>query len=105
MSFYYFQIRDLEKRHNVAVFSSNFNLYGDMSRRVISTLRRMVPAAEIYSIDEAFLDLRGIETEMCIRDSDKAQYIMEAGIITTESKVVSPIVECRAPYKLSLIHI
>ena len=58
----YFQIRDLEKRHNVAVFSSNFNLYGDMSRRVIWTLRRMVPAAEVYSIDEAFLDLRGIET-------------------------------------------
>ncbi len=44
----YFQIRDLEKRHGIAVFSSNFNLYGDMSRRVIWTLRRMVPAAEVY---------------------------------------------------------
>ena len=33
---------------------------------------------------------------------DKAQYIMEAGIITTESKVVIPIVECRAPYKMFL---
>lgn len=56
----FFQIRELVERHDVAVFSSNFILYGDMSRRVISTLRRMVPAAEVYSIDEAFLDLRGI---------------------------------------------
>ena len=56
----YFQIRHLEKRYGIAVFSSNFNLYGDMSRRVIWTLRSMVPAAEVYSIDEAFLDLQGI---------------------------------------------
>lgn len=59
----YFQIRGLEKRYNIAVFSSNFSLYGDMSRRVIRTLRQMVPAAEVYSIDEAFLDLRGIAIE------------------------------------------
>ena len=56
----FFQIRDLVERCGVAVFSSNFALYGDMSRRVIRTLRTMVPAAEVYSIDEAFLDLRGI---------------------------------------------
>lgn len=56
----FYQIRELAERHDVAVFSSNFILYGDMSRRVIATLRRMVPAAEVYSIDEAFLDLRGI---------------------------------------------
>lgn len=55
----YFQIKELIKKHDVNVFSSNFILYGDMSRRVIATLRRMVPAAEVYSIDEAFLDLRG----------------------------------------------
>lgn len=59
----YFQIRPLVERHGVAVFSTNFTLYGDMSRRVIWTLRRMVPAAEVYSIDEAFLDLRGIDTD------------------------------------------
>ena len=56
----FFQIRELAERHRVAVFSGNMQLYGDMSRRVIWTLRRMVPAAEVYSIDEAFLDLRGI---------------------------------------------
>lgn len=59
----YFQIRELAERHGVAVFSGNITLYGDMSRRVIATLRAMVPAAEVYSIDEAFLDLRGIPTE------------------------------------------
>ena len=59
----FFQIRELVEQHRVAVFSSNFILYGDMSRRVIWTLRRMVPAAEVYSIDEAFLDLRGIPIE------------------------------------------
>lgn len=59
----YFQIQDLIRRERVEVFSSNFILYGDMSRRVIWTLRSMVPAAEVYSIDEAFLDLRGIALE------------------------------------------
>lgn len=59
----YFQVRELAGRHGVATFSTNFILYGDMSRRVIWTLRRMVPAAEVYSIDEAFLDLRGIPIE------------------------------------------
>lgn len=58
----YYQIEEAAERHGVAVFSSNFILYGDMSRRVIRTLRGMVPAAEVYSIDEAFLDLRGIDT-------------------------------------------
>ena len=45
------------KRDGVAVFSSNYTLYGDMSRRVMETLGEMAPEIEIYSIDEAFLDL------------------------------------------------
>lgn len=57
----YFQLRDLIKNHHVAVFSSNFVLYGDMSRRVMSLLRRFVPATEIYSIDESFLDFTGMD--------------------------------------------
>lgn len=59
----FFQIEKFAEQHGVEVFSSNFILYGDMSRRVIQTLRGMVPAAEVYSIDEAFLDLRGIPVE------------------------------------------
>lgn len=57
----YFQILDLCKKHNVNVFSSNYTLYGDMSRRVMSTLSEFVPEMEIYSIDEAFLNFTGFD--------------------------------------------
>lgn len=59
----YFQIRELLRRNDVAVFSSNFVLYGDMSRRVMSLLKKFVPAIEVYSIDESFLDFSGMDTE------------------------------------------
>lgn len=57
----YFKVRELTQRHGVAVFSSNFVLYGDMSRRVMSLLRKFVPATEVYSIDESFLDFTGMD--------------------------------------------
>ena len=53
----YYQVKDLLERHQVAVFSSNYNLYGDMSRRVMSLLRQCTPRLDIYSIGEGFLDL------------------------------------------------
>ena len=52
-------LRDLIRRHDIAVFSSNYALYGDLSARVMQTLEMAVPRMEIYSIDEAFLDLTG----------------------------------------------
>lgn len=55
----YFQIRDIVRKNQVAVLSSNFNLYGDMSDRVMQILNNSMPKVEIYSIDEAFLDLSG----------------------------------------------
>jgi len=54
-----FKVAPLLKRHNVKVFSSNYALYGDISSRVMATLESMAPHAEVYSIDEAFLDLTG----------------------------------------------
>ncbi|GAB3721684.1 DNA polymerase V catalytic protein [Hymenobacter agri] len=57
----YFQVKELLKQHDVAVFSSNYALYGDMSRRVMWYLGQTAPAVEVYSIDEAFLDLAGME--------------------------------------------
>jgi DNA polymerase V len=45
----------------VAVFSSNYALYGDMSRRVMWYLSLVAPAVEVYSIEEAFVDLHGME--------------------------------------------
>lgn len=56
-----FEVKELISRHNVAVFSSNYTLYGDMSNRVMSTVRGFTPNLEIYSIDEAFLDFSGFE--------------------------------------------
>lgn len=55
----YFMAKPLIKKHNIAVFSSNYNLYGDLSWRVMETLRIIVGPknVEVYSVDEAFLDL------------------------------------------------
>ena len=58
-----FKIRDIVEKNNVAVFSGNFALYGDMSRRVQEVLRSYSPCIEVYSIDEAFLDLDGIDVD------------------------------------------
>jgi DNA polymerase V len=55
----YFKVKELFDRHKVAVFSSNYALYGDMSQRVMKTLQQFAPEVEIYSIDEAFLNLGG----------------------------------------------
>ena len=52
-----FEIQTLLEQHQVAVFSSNYALYGDLSHRVMQVLGRFTPAIEIYSIDEAFLDV------------------------------------------------
>lgn len=59
-----FRMADLIKKNNVAVFSSNFALYGDMSWRVMKVLSKFTPDIEIYSIDEAFLDL----SDLMIKD-------------------------------------
>jgi DNA polymerase V len=62
-----FKIEDVIKAHGVHVHSSNYALYGDMSRRVIEVLTQFTPDVEIYSIDEAFLDLAGF-TRMNLTD-------------------------------------
>lgn len=61
----YYQNKDIIEKNDVAVFSSNYNLYGDLSRRVMDTLREMMGEhrVEVYSVDEAFLDLGMIPDE------------------------------------------
>lgn len=54
-----FEIRDLIEQHQIQVFSSNYALYGDLSNRVMQTLQNFTPEVEVYSIDEAFLELSG----------------------------------------------
>ncbi len=69
----YFKFEEICKKHGVIIHSSNFELYGDMSRRVMATLRAFVPSIEIYSIDEAFIALKGISNplEYCIMLREK----------------------------------
>lgn len=55
-----FEVRDKLQRHGVRLFSSNYTLYADMSQRVMDVLRTFTPSMEVYSIDEAFLDLTGM---------------------------------------------
>ena len=57
----YYQNKEEILKNNVAVFSSNYHLYGDMSKRVMETLRLLSPGVEVYSVDESFLDLTGID--------------------------------------------
>jgi len=53
-----YMMKELIDQHNITVFSSNYTLYADMSNRIMETLTDFVPKIEIYSIDEAFLDLQ-----------------------------------------------
>lgn len=54
-----FQIQDEIREYCIQTFSSNYALYADLSSRVMRTLERFAPRIEVYSIDEAFLDIRG----------------------------------------------
>ena len=59
----FFKARDLVERRQIIPFSSNYDLYGDMSRRVMDTIEAQVPAQERYSIDEAFVQFDGCQPE------------------------------------------
>lgn len=58
-----FQAQHIIRANNVAVYSGNMQLYGDMSYRVMATLKGIVPSTEIYSIDEAFINFEGLPLE------------------------------------------
>ncbi|WP_300725421.1 Y-family DNA polymerase [uncultured Bacteroides sp.] len=67
----FYQAREMLEKHQVAVFSSNYNLYGDMSRRVMMLLSEFTPNLIQYSIDEAFMDLSGLGEGETLRDYGK----------------------------------
>lgn len=60
----FFKIEALLKQHEVAVFSSNYALYGDISHRVMTILHDFSPSVEVYSIDEMFLDFTGMHWDL-----------------------------------------
>ena len=72
----YYMAKEVIEKNDVAVFSSNYNLYGDISRRVMDTLKQLVGEAnvEVYSIDESFLHLEGYSSKQL---SDTARQIKE----------------------------
>jgi len=67
----YFKVEKIIKKNNVKVFSSNYSLYGDISRRVMKTLKQFSPQIEIYSIDEAFLNLSSVKDEDLLEHANK----------------------------------
>tara|TARA_Y100000590_G_scaffold166613_1_gene190787 strand:- start:5052 stop:6332 length:1281 start_codon:yes stop_codon:yes gene_type:complete len=67
----YFKVEKIVKKNDIKVFSSNYSLYGDISRRVMKSLKQFSPQIEIYSIDEAFLNLSSIRDEELINYGNK----------------------------------
>ena len=63
----YFMAKPMIEKHKVSVFSSNYNLYGDLSWRVMETLRTMLGKknVEVYSVDEAFWTLAYFHWKIC----------------------------------------
>lgn len=58
-----FKVRDIVKANDIKLFSANFELYGDMSQRIVELLRQETPLIEVYSIDECFIDLSELPIE------------------------------------------
>lgn len=81
----FFQIKALCRQHRVHVFSSNFTLYGDLSQRVMSTIEQSWPDVEIYSIDEAFLDLstQGMHIHSAFCQKLQKKILKDTGIPTS----------------------
>lgn len=73
----FYQVKQLLEENGVAVFSSNYVLYGDMSRRVMTLLSGFTPKLDIYSIDEAFMDMSGMGSpeELSVYAHDIVKYI------------------------------
>ena len=60
----FFKVEHILKQNNVAIFSSNYPLYGDISHRVMTTLKAFSPEVEVYSIDEMFLNFDGMKWDL-----------------------------------------
>ncbi|MEA9996444.1 translesion error-prone DNA polymerase V subunit UmuC [Pseudomonas sp. AA4] len=76
----YFQIKDKLQQLGIVAFSSNYALYGDMSQRVMSVIESLVPAVEVYSIDEAFADLSGVPRPEALGRQIRYQVLRSTGI-------------------------
>ena len=75
----FFEVRSLIYQHDIAVFSSNYNLYGDLSWRVMEVLRQFAgqDQVEVYSVDEAFIDFSQIDPEQIERTARELRVRVE----------------------------
>ncbi|MBY0281034.1 MAG: Y-family DNA polymerase, partial [Alphaproteobacteria bacterium] len=91
-----FKVRHLINEHNIQLFSSNFSLYGNLSTRVMSVLKTFVPNMEIYSVDEAFLDCRGLNEDLesfsgCIQTTVKQWTGIPVGVGIAPTKTLAKV--------------
>jgi len=110
----YFKVKQIVKKNNVKIFSSNYSLYGDISRRVMKTLKQFSPQIEIYSIDEAFLDLSSIQDADLLEHGNKIRATIlkwtgiptSIGIATTKtlSKIANHIAKKERSGVINLIN-
>ncbi|SAV08231.1 Y-family DNA polymerase [Klebsiella quasipneumoniae] len=95
----YFKQKDQFRRQGVICFSSNYELYADMSNRVMTTLEELSPRCEIYSIDEAFCDLTGVRN--CRNLTDFGREIRETVLRRTHLTVGVGIAQTKTLAKLA----
>ncbi|KAJ95668.1 Y-family DNA polymerase [Raoultella planticola] len=95
----YFKQKEQFRRHGVICFSSNYELYADMSNRVMTTLEELSPRCEIYSIDEAFCDLTGVRN--CRDLTDFGREIRETVLRRTHLTVGVGIAQTKTLAKLA----
>jgi DNA polymerase V len=95
----YFKQKDLFRRYGVACFSSNYELYADMSDRVMTVLEEMSPRCEIYSIDEAFCDLSGVRN--CRNLEDFGREIRQSILLRTHLTVGVGVAQTKTLAKLA----
>lgn len=73
-------IRDKVKAHGIRVFSSNYTLYGDISRRIVEVYEDFTPNVEIYSIDECFLDFTGFKDRTAHASAMRSEVLKRIGV-------------------------
>ncbi|HDK5896017.1 TPA: Y-family DNA polymerase [Klebsiella pneumoniae] len=95
----YFKQKDMFRRQGIIAFSSNYELYADMSNRVMTTLEELSPRCEIYSIDEAFCDLTGVRN--CRDLTDFGREIRETVLRRTHLTVGVGIAQTKTLAKLA----
>ena len=93
----YFKVKERIKEHKVAVFSSNYAFYDDISKRVMNVLREFTPAVEVYSVDEAFIHIEAEDSHQLeilghkIRNEIMRKVGMPVGIGISRTKVLSKV--------------